>query len=140
MTIQSEAGLENNLINQLESEGYERVIIKDESDLERNFKKQLQFSGSIKEYWIFFGKNNSADHVDHLDSKETLGLAWCGPHPRGLGWRHGYASGSYRFSITQASPVNPFAILKATFVLPPQAESSLGCEAHTHWLSTAVPL
>lgn len=29
MTIQSEAGLENNLINQLESEGYERIIIKD---------------------------------------------------------------------------------------------------------------
>ena len=42
MTIQSEAGLENNLINQLESEGYERVIIKDESDLEYNFKKQLE--------------------------------------------------------------------------------------------------
>ena len=42
MTIQSEAGLENNLINQLESEGYERIIIKDESDLEYNFKKQLE--------------------------------------------------------------------------------------------------
>ena len=42
MTIQSEAGLENNLINQLESEGYERIILKDESDLEYNFKKQLE--------------------------------------------------------------------------------------------------
>ena len=42
MAIQSEAGLENNLINQLESQGYERVIIKDESDLEYNFKKQLE--------------------------------------------------------------------------------------------------
>lgn len=38
MTIQSEAGLENNLIKQLESEDYERVILKDESDLEYNFK------------------------------------------------------------------------------------------------------
>lgn len=42
MTIQSEEGLENNLINQLESQGYERVILKDESDLEYNFKKQLE--------------------------------------------------------------------------------------------------
>ena len=42
MAIQSEAGLENNLINQLESQGYERVIINDESDLEYNFKKQLE--------------------------------------------------------------------------------------------------
>lgn len=42
MTIQSEAGLENNLIKQLESEGYEKVILKDESDLEYNFKKQLE--------------------------------------------------------------------------------------------------
>lgn len=88
----------------------------------------------------FFGKNNPADHVDHLDSKETLGLAWCGLHPRGLGWRRGHASGSHRFSITQATPVNPFDMLKATFVLPPQAESSSDCEAHTRWLSMAVPL
>ena len=42
MAIQSEAGLENSLINQLESEGYERIIINDESDLEYNFKKQLE--------------------------------------------------------------------------------------------------
>ena len=42
MAIQSEAGLENNLIKQLESEGYERIILKDESDLEYNFKKQLE--------------------------------------------------------------------------------------------------
>ena len=42
MAIQSEAGLENNLIRQLESMGYERVILKDELDLEDNFKTQLE--------------------------------------------------------------------------------------------------
>ena len=42
MAIQSEAGLENNLIKELESMGYERVILKDKSDLEYNFKKELE--------------------------------------------------------------------------------------------------
>ena len=42
MAIQSEASLENNLIKQLESQGYERVFINDEDDLEDNFKNQLE--------------------------------------------------------------------------------------------------
>ena len=48
MTIQSEAALENNLIKQLENEGYERVILKDESALEDNFKRQLELFNNTK--------------------------------------------------------------------------------------------
>lgn len=42
MTSQSEAILEQNLISQLTSNGYERVIIKDEKELLRNLKSQLE--------------------------------------------------------------------------------------------------
>ncbi|EHO10017.1 HsdR family type I site-specific deoxyribonuclease [Myroides odoratimimus CCUG 12901] len=42
MTTQSEFALENELINQLSNNGYERVIIKDESALLVNLKKQLE--------------------------------------------------------------------------------------------------
>ncbi len=39
---QSEAVLEENLITQLESLKYERITIKDETDLKSNLKKQLE--------------------------------------------------------------------------------------------------
>jgi type I restriction enzyme R subunit len=42
MTTQSESALENELIHQLSNNGYERVIIKDESELLVNLKKQLE--------------------------------------------------------------------------------------------------
>ena len=42
MTSQSELILEQNLINQLTSNGYDKVIIKDEKDLLANLKKQLE--------------------------------------------------------------------------------------------------
>ena len=42
MTSQSELILEQNLINQLTSNGYNKVIIKDEKDLLANLKKQLE--------------------------------------------------------------------------------------------------
>jgi type I restriction enzyme R subunit len=42
MSIQSEAVLEKNLINQLVEGGYERVAIKDEASLLANLKKQLE--------------------------------------------------------------------------------------------------
>ncbi len=42
MTSQSELILEQNLINQLASNGYDKVIIKDEDDLLVNLKKQLE--------------------------------------------------------------------------------------------------
>ena len=42
MTSQSELILEQNLINQLSSNGYEKVTIKDETDLLVNLKKQLE--------------------------------------------------------------------------------------------------
>ncbi|MBW4361021.1 type I restriction endonuclease subunit R [Flavobacterium taihuense] len=42
MTSQSELILEQNLVNQLASNGYDKVIIKDEDDLLVNLKKQLE--------------------------------------------------------------------------------------------------
>lgn len=42
MTSQSELILEQNLINQLASNGYDKVIIKDENELLSNLKKQLE--------------------------------------------------------------------------------------------------
>lgn len=43
MSIQSEAELEKNLIKQLISQGYESINIKNEEELNLNFKKQLEF-------------------------------------------------------------------------------------------------
>lgn len=42
MTTQSEAVLEDNLVKQLQSLGYEKVVIKDEVDLIANLKSQLE--------------------------------------------------------------------------------------------------
>lgn len=42
MTTQSEQILENNLVHQLSSNGYDKVIIKDEKDLLANLKTQLE--------------------------------------------------------------------------------------------------
>ena len=42
MASQSEAALENNLIKTLVDGGYEQVLIKDEKELESNFKQQLE--------------------------------------------------------------------------------------------------
>lgn len=46
MSTQSEATLENSLIKRLVDNGYEKVTIKDETDLKKNFKSQLErFNG-----------------------------------------------------------------------------------------------
>lgn len=42
MSTQSEAVLEENLINKLSNEGYERIAIKDEDQLNQNFKTQIE--------------------------------------------------------------------------------------------------
>ena len=42
MCIQSEAALENKLLEELQSQGYERVYIQDEAELKKNFRKQLE--------------------------------------------------------------------------------------------------
>lgn len=42
MSTQSEALLEENLLKQLQSLGYERVVIKDDKELEDNLKIQLE--------------------------------------------------------------------------------------------------
>lgn len=48
MVTQSEAALEENLIKKLEEGGYKRVNIKNESDLKKNFKKQLELFNKIQ--------------------------------------------------------------------------------------------
>lgn len=47
MTTQTEAALEENLINKLVDGGYKRVNIRDEADLKRNFKFQLEKFNNI---------------------------------------------------------------------------------------------
>ena len=47
MTTQSEQVLENNLISQLSTLGYERVTIKDEADLLVNLKKQIEIHNKV---------------------------------------------------------------------------------------------
>ena len=42
MSKQSEALLEENLIKQLVENQYEKVVIKDDKELEQNLKKQLE--------------------------------------------------------------------------------------------------
>lgn len=54
--LQSEAQLENNLIEQLANQGYERVVIENESDLLANLKRQLE-------------KHNKTDFTDNEFSK-----------------------------------------------------------------------
>lgn len=48
MSTQSEAILENKLLEQLSSQGYERIYIKDESELQNNFRKQLEKHNKIE--------------------------------------------------------------------------------------------
>ncbi len=48
MTIQAEAVLEENLIKDLLSNGYKRIKFKDENELEKNFKYQLEQHNSEK--------------------------------------------------------------------------------------------
>ena len=57
MSKQSEAVLEENLIRQLSGElGYEKVIIKDESDLLANLKSQLEIHNKITITQSEFGR------------------------------------------------------------------------------------
>ena len=48
MSYQAEAQLENDLISQLKSQGYQYTIIKNEDDLLLNLKTQLDKPGYIK--------------------------------------------------------------------------------------------
>jgi len=62
MTTQSEQILENNLIAQLESLGYEYVEIKDETDLLTNLKKQIE-----KHNKISLTKKEFTQVINHLN-------------------------------------------------------------------------
>ena len=48
MVVQSEAMLEKSLINRLEDQGYKYIEIKDEKELNQNFKKQLEKLNNIE--------------------------------------------------------------------------------------------
>ena len=48
MCIQSEAALENKLLEQLKAQGYKRIHINDEDELKSNFRKQLEKHNNIE--------------------------------------------------------------------------------------------
>lgn len=48
MSTESEAMLESKLIDELSNNGYEKIEIKNEEDLKKNFKKQIEKLNDIK--------------------------------------------------------------------------------------------
>ncbi|WP_178861263.1 type I restriction endonuclease subunit R [Thiomicrorhabdus cannonii] len=62
MSTQSEQTLENNLVTQLAGQGYERVIIENESDLLANLKRQLEKHNKTK-----FSEGEFAKILNHLN-------------------------------------------------------------------------
>ncbi len=62
MCIQSEATLEKKLIEQLQIQGYEKIILHDEKDLTANFKTQLE-----KHNKTTFSKSEFNKILNHLD-------------------------------------------------------------------------
>jgi len=62
MTTQSEQVLENNLIKQLTTLGYDRVTIKDEADLLTNLKKQIEIHNKVS-----LSEKEFAKVMNHLD-------------------------------------------------------------------------
>ena len=67
MTSQSEQILENTLISQLESNGYEKVIIKDEATLLLNLKSQLE-----KHNKKVFSDNDFKQILNHLTKTNNV--------------------------------------------------------------------
>lgn len=79
MTIQSESQLEESLMQQLASQGYERVAIKDESDLVKNLKVQLEkhndttySEAEFKQILNHLAKGNVFDKAKALRDKFAL--------------------------------------------------------------------
>ncbi|OXA73015.1 deoxyribonuclease HsdR [Flavobacterium aquidurense] len=67
MTSQSELILEQNLVNQLASNGYDKVIIKDEDDLLINLKKQLEKHNKKK-----FSDSDFKQILNHLTKSNNV--------------------------------------------------------------------
>ena len=67
MTSQSELILEQNLINQLVANGYDKVTIKDETDLLANLKKQLE-----KHNKKVFSDSDFKQIVNHLSKSNNI--------------------------------------------------------------------
>ena len=79
MTIQSEAQLEESLMQQLAGQGYERVVIKDEADLASNLKAQLEkhndtiySEAEFKQILNHLAKGNVFDKAKTLRDKFAL--------------------------------------------------------------------
>lgn len=79
MTTQSEQALENNLITQLQSMGYERVVLRDEAAMVANLKTQLELHNEItfsdaefERVLNHFGKGGVFDRVQTLREKLSL--------------------------------------------------------------------
>ncbi len=81
MTIQSESQLENELLAQLEAQGYERVYLEDEAALVANFRQQLELHNKIKltdnefkQILNHISKGNVFDKAKNLREKFNLRL------------------------------------------------------------------
>lgn len=67
MTSQSELILEQNLISQLAANGYDKVTIKDETDLLANLKKQLE-----KHNNKVFSDSDFKQIINHLSKSNNI--------------------------------------------------------------------
>ena len=81
MNTQLEQILENNLITQLQQLGYEKVVIKDESDLLFNFKSQLEKHNKtkltdheFKQVLNFINKGNIFERAKILRDRVPYGI------------------------------------------------------------------
>ena len=75
MTYQSEYKLEELLIQQLETQGYSKVSIKDENDLKANFRKMLFEYNKEKLNNIPFTDKEFNRILIHLEGKSIYNIA-----------------------------------------------------------------
>lgn len=75
MTYQSEYKLEELLIQQLETQGYSKVSIKDENDLKTNFRKMLFEHNKEKLNNIPFTEKEFNRILIHLEGKSIYNIA-----------------------------------------------------------------
>lgn len=72
---QSEADLEKFLLKELEAQGYERLVLKDEAELESNLKAQLERLNNInftQTQWQNFYKQNIANEKLKIEDKTKI--------------------------------------------------------------------
>lgn len=76
MNAQPEQLLENNLIDQLVQLGYERIVLKDETDVVANFKRQIEKHNKVrlneaefKQILLYINKGNTFERAKTLRSR-----------------------------------------------------------------------